>query len=633
MGALLRRWWLSRPVIVIGTLAIVAAITIFLLLPLAVSTDVVRDRLEREIGNWAGHEVSLGDAPKLSFWPVPQIELNNVQILPRVYADAEPVMRADSIVADFSLVSAAFGSPEFSDFRIVRPTFNLEIYPDGSSNWTSAEGALMEGIEAAVALDKARQSETVPEPAITIPDSAAVGSVTIIDGTLNWVRDPGAPAERLSAINGTISWPAPRAEARSNLTAIFRGEQLKIDASTTTPLLLIGQRRAPLQLSIASAPLNLQFNGDIDLSRRGFANGQLSLRSPSVRRVLEWWGTNVRPGQSLGTLELDAHLSTDETTAKLDDLILNVDGNRGIGVLDVAIGKETKPAISGTLAFNTLDIASFLRAFTPLPKNGREIASTIDTRFLRELGLDLRLSAQSAQFGPIALSNLAAAARVEEGRATFDLGDATAYGGNVIGRIVVAEAGPDGGATLQLSARNMDFGALYDAVGLTGPLPRGIGMLDIELSTPYPTWATTPDDLTGKFSLTLGQGTLPRLDLAAFRDLAATKQFFRLDEAMKGSGFAFSDVRFAASIGNGQAEITEGRIVGAETVIMLGGVVPYLRGSLALAGALAPAPQPDNAETAAAATPTAAPPIKPRLRFFLGGSWPEPVISPVSGDN
>jgi hypothetical protein len=44
--------------------------------------DVVRDRLERDIGAWAGHAVSLGDAPSLDFWPTPTITLDKVVIQP-----------------------------------------------------------------------------------------------------------------------------------------------------------------------------------------------------------------------------------------------------------------------------------------------------------------------------------------------------------------------------------------------------------------------------------------------------------------------------------------------------------------------------------------------------------------------
>jgi AsmA protein len=258
---------------------------------------------------------------------------------------------------------------------------------------------------------------------------------------------------------------------------------------------------APVEIRLVSPPLTLEFNGSGSLGPDLYASGALRLLSASVRRTLEWSGADIKPGEALGALELTAQLSAEPTRAKLDDLIVLIDANRGIGVLDVELREDTPPMIAGTLAFNSLDIASFLQAFTPLPRGGADIASTIDTRFLREIGLDLRLSAQSASFGPVVLSNLAAAARVEQGRANFDVGDATAYGGSLIGRIALSEKGIDGGLDVQLSTRNTNFGQFFDAVGLSGPLPRGTGSLDIELTSPYPTWATALTDLTGQMRL------------------------------------------------------------------------------------------------------------------------------------
>lgn len=620
MAQLTRGWWLKRSVFLAGAGLGALLIASFLVLPLAVSSDLVRDRLERDIGNWAGHPVSLGNAPSLSFWPLPTIKLDNVEIRPSVYADSDPIMRADSIVANFNLFSAVLGAPSFSEYRLIRPTFTLEIYPDGTSNWATREGALLKGMEAAVARDTAEQTgNPVPSSAV-IPDSAALGTVTIVDGTVNWVRDPGAQAEKATAVNGTVSWTGPTSQAQAELTAILRGEQVKLTASSAKPLLLLGQRTADIELTIVSAPLNLDFAGTVNLSPAGFFNGATRLKSPSTRRTLEWSGADIKPGEAIGALEITADVTASERTAKLDNLIIVIDQNRGIGVLDLALPADAPPTIAGTLAFNSLDIASFLQAFTPLPRNGAEIASKIDTRFLREIGLDLRLSAQSAKLGPLSMSNLAAAARIAEGRATFDVGDATAYGGSLSGRIVISEAGIDGGARLQVAARDTDFGKLFDAIGLTGPLPRGTGLLDLELTTPFPTWATATSDLKGKFSLAVANGSIQGFNLAKFLSLAENQRFFLLSDTATGTPFSFETARFEASISGGQAAIRHAEVTDGKSTISLSGIVPYLRGGLAVAGTV-------SAKPAANGTPLRTP--APPLRFFVGGSWPQPVISPV----
>ena len=623
MNFIIAQWSLRRAAIISVVAVLAVVLAIFASLPLAVSSGVVRDRLERDIGAWAGHPVELGNAPSLDFWPTPTITLDNVEIRPSTFAGGDPILRADSIVANFNLFSAVLGAPSFSQFKLIRPSFNVEVYPDSSSNWTSTSGDLAQGIAAAVARDVAAQAGTPPPVPASIPESAALGTVTIEDGTVTWIRDPGAPAEKLTAINGTLAWTAPTAVARANLVAIFRGEQLTLAGSTSAPLLLLGKRLAPVEFKIASAPLNISFAGSASLGASMFVSGALELKSLSVRRALEWSRADIKPGEALGALELSAKITAEPLKAKLDDLIVLIDRNRGIGVLDVTLSEEAPPLVAGTLAFNSLDIGSFLQAFTPLPVSGEDIASTIDTRFLHQIGLDLRLSAQSASLGPVVMSNLAAAARVEQGRANFDVSDATAYGGSFLGRIALSEQGIDGGVKVQLSARRINVGGLFDAIGLTGPLPRGMGSLDMEVTSPYPTWATALTDLTGKVDLAVEKGIVPGLNIQKFRELAKTERFFDLGQLGEGTGFAFQTARFEATIAAGEADLKTAELIGERQVISLSGVIPYSRSSLAIAGVLAARPP---GEGAAPETGTVAEPLK----FFVGGSWPQPVISPVT---
>ncbi|MDZ7603677.1 MAG: hypothetical protein U1A06_20125, partial [Hoeflea sp.] len=356
MKFIIAQWSLRRAAIT-GVLAVLAvALAIFASLPLAVSSGVVRDRLERDIGAWAGHPVSLGNAPSLDFWPTPTITLDNVDIRPATFAGGDPILSADRIVANFNLFSAVLGAPSFSQFKLIRPTFNVELYPDTRSNWSSSSGELAQGIAAAVARDLAAQAGAAPPMPATIPDSAALGTVTIEDGTVTLISDPGAPAEKFTAINGTLAWTAPTAVARANLVAIFRGEQLTLVGSTAAPLLLLGKRLAPVELKVSSAPLTFSFVGKASLGAGIFVSGALDLKSPSVRRALEWSRADIKPGEALGALELTAKVTAEPTKAKLDDLIVMIDRNRGIGVLDITLSDAAPPLVAGTLAFNSLDI-------------------------------------------------------------------------------------------------------------------------------------------------------------------------------------------------------------------------------------------------------------------------------------
>lgn len=618
-----RRWlrWALAGAVLAGLVAGVAWIA----LPFAISTDLVRDRLERDISEWTGHEVELLDNPEIDFWPVPRIELNRISVSSRRYPDAKPIVFADEMIVDFSILSALSGEPSFSNFVLVRPVFTVEKFSDGNTSWNSETGRIAEGMAISVKIaETSAEDDNKPGP---VP-AYRLGDVTVQNGTFSWVDQSADMEEKVTAINGTIGWPRLDGGLRVDIRGIFRGEAVALDVNSADPLLLLARKSAQTSVSLASSPMTLTFKGMANLSDNAFFAGDLTMASPSMRQTLQWAGTEIKPGEAIGALSLDAEIQMQNGRVMLNDLILELEGNRGIGVLDVQNPEDGAPGISGTLAFNSLDVASFLRAFTPLPQSGEEIAETIDTSFLHQLTLDLRLSSQAATLGPLNLTNLAAAARIVEGRAVFDIGDAEAYGGRLSGRIVIAESGAQGGGEIKFSARDIDLAAALGALEIGGPLPQGIATLNLALSSRYPTWATGLTDLDGKFEISIADGSIPSFDINQFRELAANQRFFGLSGISDGS-FAFSSAEFKASFAKGLAEIDTGKIVGENALIDITGIIPYQRGGLALVGLLSDIP-PDMAEekteTEQSETENNA------IQFFVGGSWPTPVISPILGN-
>jgi AsmA protein len=115
---------------------------------------------------------------------------------------------------------------------------------------------------------------------------------------------------------------------------------------------------------------------------------------------------------------------------------------------------------------------------------------------------------------------------------------------------------------------------------------------------------------------------VPGLDVAKFRELARTERFFDLGQLGEGTGFAFNSARFEATIADGEANLETAELIGPQQMFSLSGVIPYSRSSLAIAGVLSPVPVTEGQTEAVQ-------PSAEALRFFIGGSWPQPVISPV----
>ena len=107
--------------------------------------------------------------------------------------------------------------------------------------------------------------------------------------------------------------------------------------------------------------------------------------------MLEWSRTDLPPVAPTGSIALSGKITGNRKRLKFDNAEVTLDGNPGVGVLDLSIGEDV-PGISGTLAFDQLDLRSFLAAFTPFTPGSDSVPGAIDVAFAEKYNLDIRLS-------------------------------------------------------------------------------------------------------------------------------------------------------------------------------------------------------------------------------------------------
>ena len=585
LSRILRSKYLVRAVLVV----LLAFAAVRLGFPFLVQTETVAGSIERRLESWTGAEVELGGRTDFSFWPYPRVTLNDVRV-----GEAGALASIDAVSADFDLLGAVRGEPVFNDFELVRPVIHIVRDAQGAFNWPHGEWL---------------------KRAIETPESKGderIGTISVRDGTVV-IGD----TRRVSDINGSIVWPALRQRLELSLSGVVNGETARWTFACDQPLSLIAGRDAAMRGTLSADPMTVSFDGTGNLSANAFISGALQLSTPSLGRLLTWQGKDIPAVGAMGQVALEANVSTSGYSARLENVRLALDNAQASGVLDIAMPPEGVPRIGGTLAFDRIDLRALLTALSPLPGTDAN-APTIDTAFIHQLGMDLRLSARTADFSPFSLQDLAAGMRIENGRASFDVGDSTFMGGRLTGRIALSENGFRGGGQLQLSLGNVDIGGIVTALALPGPLPSGIGSADFELSTGQPLWATTASDMSGRFRLRMGTGTLNHFNRQAFEERAAKNEFFSMTQAANGS-FDFARADVDARLDRGLAELTKAEFESGDRLLTLSGFIPYRSGSVALAGALSERPQADPAAAG-----------KPPVGFFVGGSWPEPLISPAS---
>lgn len=607
-----------------GLLAL--SVLVWFALPYMISTELVRDQFKTEISNVVGHPVTFESNPQINLWPRANIEISNITIGDISDPNSDSLMQADLFSADVSLFSAILGEPNFSNYRLVRPSVNFELYQNGSSNWFPSKNILggeIQPQQSSVQINSASASGD------NLREFLNLGNLAIEGGSLSIVTNPGSDPERITSINGQIIWSGNDSPLDFNLSAILRGQEVNLEGRNEQPLSFLAGENVTMNINMNSAMFNLNYIGDIELGERVFIMGAVVADSPSVRRVLEWSGSEIIPGAALGEVEFEADISGSLNAAKFNDLIIRIGENRGLGILDFTLPDDAPPVINGTLAFNNLDIGSFLRAFTPIPKSSDDIADTIDTRFLKQVGLDLRLSAQSANFGPIEMSNLAAGVQVNQEIATFNIGDANAYDGQIFAKVSISEKGIDGGGEISFSSRGINFGDVFETLEINGPLPHGVGNIDLKLRSETPLWATTVSDISGNIEVEISEGVIPGLDLELVKQLAEKRQFFTLGDVESGS-IDFETSVLSAEIDSGVARLQTAQVSTDDQILTLSGIVPFAKSSLALLATLGNKPvDVISTDNDAASAPILTP---PPLSLFIGGSWPNPIMSPPIPD-
>jgi AsmA protein len=602
--------WLPRAARTSGfvVLTIVIVFAVFrATAPFLISSGLVRSGIEDALSKWSGYKAEIEGTPTLEFWPTPRITLNQVSIR-EPSATGKMLGHVDSLSADFSLLSALGGHARFHEFHFLRPVLYLRRDEGGLIDWTN-EGLLAKAIERV-------ETNSTNGLVMSKDQDARIGALTIEDGKLELTDNRTGRLYKLDGVNADIAWPKLSRPMSAVLLARLNGQDIKVDFDSTQPLLLFAGKNVDAKTTFSSPLMNGTFNGITNISDFSALAGNLDLTIPDMPAFLAWSGEHMPGASTLKNVSLNANIATINDSLRFNDLSFKLNDAAATGVMDYGYTAAGKPKVSGTLAFDQMNLNPFLAAFSMRLAAETAIDTLINGNPLQRLDLDLRISAKKAALGPFLFDDIGASLLVAGGKAKFDIGDSGFESGELTAHLEVTERDFDAGGKLQISVRNADFAGLVNRLKLQGPLPLATGSLDLSLSTSKPIWAASLGDVSGKLHFSTKAGSFRQFNISAFRALAGEKTFFRMSDVAD-TAFDFDTINFDATFAKGSAEVQDAKIIGRNEIVTLSGVVPYRNNALALSGSLEAA-DPANADEL------------PLMPFFIGGTWPDPVISPVS---
>jgi AsmA protein len=566
-----------------------------LALPYFLARQGIEDRIRSELSALSGMPVTLKGEVSITIFPrfaaiVHDVEAGSFD------APGAPAMRAKTLEVELSRL-AAFKSQlkitslriSEADIRLVRDSYGLWLPPGIASPLAPA------------ILAEQRAAGAAPADASS-PKSWNIGSLRLANSRLSLVS--GGNAEAISAADLVLSWPSTTAPLTASGGGTWRGRPARFSATLQNPIPMAAGNNSAVTLQAESGPVTLSFDGFANLQNFFFTNGDLKFETPSMAQLLGWIGARVDPGGSMGSMGLSAKLTAKDDHLNFNDAAINFNGNPASGVFELKPDGKI-PALSGTLAFEKLDLASFLAAFSVGIAPG---STKPGVNFLQQINLDLRLSAKTANAGSLPLTEVAAAIRIKDGHADFDLGDAAFAGGRLMGDLKVREAAGLPDASVRLRFSDLDPAQLFGKSG--GPVISAPVGGTFAAEGKYAAFLPFILAAEGDLELESKKGGVRNFGLADFRQRLDSGALFNLP-VTGGGVVALNSMLMKARVKNGVAIVSDGRLSLAGGEIWFTGALPILSDGVALSGQLT------DAEGGAV------------RRFFVGGSASLPFVTPV----
>jgi AsmA protein len=593
---------------------VVVVLGSWMLFPLFVSSEFVRNAIERELADITGQSIRVDGRVDLDLFPSPIARFYDLRVPRSANGSGDPqadFLSVESVEVAIPLSSLMAREPAFSQFRLNRPVMRVAIDGDNMVDPGSLGGRLGRAIAGLDAADAEAGAETPARRNEETPDYARLGTVTIQDGAVEFIGASSEPPEKVTAINGTVSWPRLSERLTTSLKGIWRGTAFEQKGEIDDAIHFFAGEITGVRTSFTSDTLTYSFDGRMGAGSTLFAEGAVTMDTPSMHQALDWLQLGIQPGGVVGNVALSGTIKADARKIRFEDLELTLQGSSGMGVLELAFKENATPLMTATLDFVQMDILSFLSAFTGSPSHVDDLGNPASPAIIDQLDVDLRLSAANARAGALELTDIAAVTQIRNGSAVFEIADATAYGGRAQAQLKIAREGNALSAAIGISASDVNSAAIADALELAGLFPRGVASGNMNITAPLKTWSDIMKRARGTLELRVTDGMIPGIGFETLGGGGEPRTFFRLQDNA-GAGDVFTNMTVDALVQDGVIIVDSGLLEYPQGTVQLNGVIPYGTASIALTTIAQP--RDENA---------------PASQHFIGGSWSNPYATPV----
>jgi AsmA protein len=583
------RWLLAAGYAGLGLGCLLVGAVTFLIV--AAPLELVRDRLIGEVKARTGRDLVVSGSTSLVMFPRLAVSLADVSLSAPPGMGGAPTLAVDTLEAELSLASLLTGQAGLRRLLLLRPKIELRVDAEGRRSWDFARA----GPRSTLFAERGDAPRLVPVSAPATPAAPPPGnganltamlqtlstaSIGLREGSLHYGDERSGISHDVSALDVDLALDEGAGPLQGKGSFTWRGEAMAVTGDLSSLRALVEERAARLSLRLAGRPIELRYDGKIDVGAELALKGNLELKAPSLEALGAWVGSRpLAAVADAGALALSSSLTREDGRMELADLT----GTLGDSALSGDLAIEMQPArpyVTGSLRLSELDLGGVLvrPAAKPAPAGGAQKGpqvrgftqrtggadwsdDIIDPTPLSLADADLAVTAdrlvyKDVKTGPVRLS-LALAGSV----ARLTLQEMLLYEGR--GRGV---ASLDGRGQVPAISVNMLLEGvsahplLKDAMGFEWL--EGRSTLTLALAGQGASERQIVSTLNGKIDLATNNGTIDAFDVSKILRGIEQGRFAGL-VAARGDKTAFSELAGSFTIANGVADNQDLRLVSA----------------------------------------------------------------------
>lgn len=439
-----------KRVLIFGGGLVTFLVAAVLALPFIIPHDFIGGQLKQAVKAETGRTLTIGEAPKLVFWPDFAVTLKDVRLSnpPGIYEGQFAQM--DEMRIRVEVASLFDRRLDIKELHFIRPKLSLVIDGEGRPNWVMSNGETEDTGDAG--------------PGIK---TGSIAPITIEDGDARFLDERSGKAFMAQDVDLVVTLDSLTGPVAVKGSLDTLGDRIALAFAVKAPTVLATEG-SPLSLTVKSKRLDFGFSGQAVMRDGLTLDGTINAATGSVRELARWAKVAMPDGPGFGPAKINGRIAYGGKGVKLSKAKVTLDGLAAQG--DLALDLSGRPQVTASLGFDTIDMNRYLPPQAKTPEAaGKPGWSTASLTFagLGVIDARLKLSANQLIYRDLTTGRITIDAALKNGRLDASLGQIALYGGKAQGRLVLDGAGKVPALQMMLDARGFDgLRLLRDYAGL-----------------------------------------------------------------------------------------------------------------------------------------------------------------------